>query len=218
MALQEVETPVFWIVAGPNGSGKSTLYGNTDIEGFGRSVWIINPDLLTVRLREKEGLDTLAANGEALSRIQAWLEASINAHQTVGVETVLSTGKYRPLVEKARSLGFEIRLLYVTLQNENLNIERVRMRVDAGGHDVPKNKIIERRKRSFQQLTWFLEQADMALIFDNSGISPKLVGRKAKGLVTIDPNAPNEIITAAKNLGDQVPTPAGRNPHEQATR
>ncbi|MDZ4380198.1 MAG: AAA family ATPase [Parvibaculum sp.] len=199
MALQEVETPIFWIVAGPNGSGKSTLYGNTDIEGFGRSVWIINPDLLTVRLREKERLNILEANGEALNRIQAWLEASINAHQTVGVETVLSTGKYRPLVEKAKSLGFEIRLLYVTLQNASLNIERVRMRVAAGGHDVPEDKIIERRERSFRQLAWFLEQADMALIFDNSGISPTLVGRKVKGVVTIDPNAPREIINAAQN-------------------
>jgi predicted ABC-type ATPase len=34
------------IVAGPNGSGKSSVYQDADIEAFGRSVWIINPDLL----------------------------------------------------------------------------------------------------------------------------------------------------------------------------
>ena len=93
MPPPRVEAPRFWIVAGPNGSGKSTLYDSTDIEGFGRSVWIINPDLLSARLRDQEGLDALAANREALDRIWAWLEASIRAHQTVGVETVLSTGK-----------------------------------------------------------------------------------------------------------------------------
>jgi len=100
--LERVEAPRFWIVAGPNGSGKSTLYDRTDIEGFGRSVWIINPDLLSSRLHEQEGLDAVAANREALNRIWAWLEASIRAHQTVGVETVLSTAKYRRLVDEAK--------------------------------------------------------------------------------------------------------------------
>ncbi len=39
------ERPVFWIIAGPNGSGKSSFYNRTDFEGWGGSVWIINPDL-----------------------------------------------------------------------------------------------------------------------------------------------------------------------------
>jgi predicted ABC-type ATPase len=51
------EPPVFLIVAGPNGSGKSSAYQDTDIEAFGRSVWIINPDLLTARIRAVEGLE-----------------------------------------------------------------------------------------------------------------------------------------------------------------
>ena len=41
---RRAERPILWIVAGPNGSGKSTLYDQTDIEDFGKSVWIINPD------------------------------------------------------------------------------------------------------------------------------------------------------------------------------
>ena len=38
------EPPVPLIVAGPNGSGKSSAYQDTDIEAFGRSVWVINPE------------------------------------------------------------------------------------------------------------------------------------------------------------------------------
>jgi predicted ABC-type ATPase len=110
--LPRIEAPQFWIVAGPNGSGKSTLYDSTDIEGFGRSVWIINPDLLTERIRLNETMSLAEANGEALNRIYDWLKASIRAHQTVGVETVLSTDKYRSLVTRAKGFGFEIRLLY----------------------------------------------------------------------------------------------------------
>src|ERR1700731_1770975 len=89
------ERPTFWVIGGPNGSGKSSLYSDADIEAFDQSVWIINPDLLTERIQQVENLTLLEANLQAVIRIENWLEASINAHQTVGVETVLSTDKYR---------------------------------------------------------------------------------------------------------------------------
>ena len=95
------DVPTFWIIAGPNGSGKSSLYGsnrdniygNTSILDFFRSFWIINPDLLASRIRFNEKLGQRAANLEAVKRIESWLDASIKAHQSVGVETVLSTDK-----------------------------------------------------------------------------------------------------------------------------
>ena len=148
----------------------------------------------------QENLSPDRANIEALIRIEAWLEASLAAHQTVGVETVLSTGKYRRLVEQAKSRGFEIRLLYVILRDVELNIQRVRERVAAGGHNVPETKIRERRERSLQQLPWFLDQADRALIYDNSGASPVQIGRKLANEIVIAPDAPDEIKQAAESL------------------
>jgi len=99
-------------------------------------------------------------NLEAVQRIEKWLEASIRAHQTIGVETVLSTDKYRRLVVEAKKLNFEIRLIYIILNSAELNIERVRMRVATGGHAVPEEKIRSRYKRSLEQLPWFLNEAD----------------------------------------------------------
>ena len=69
--------------------------------GLDGSVWIINPDLLTVRLQHAENLELTAANLAAVQRIETWLEKSISVHQTIGVETVLSSPKYRRLVEMA---------------------------------------------------------------------------------------------------------------------
>jgi predicted ABC-type ATPase len=197
---QSAEPPVFLIVAGPNGSGKSSVYQDADVEAFGRSVWIINPDLLSVRISEGEGLALPAANLEAVRRIEAWLEASINAHQTVGVETVLSTPKYRRLVDRAKQLGFEVRLIYVLLDSPQRNIERVRLRVKKGGHAVPENKILERHARSLEQLPWFLDRADQASLFDNSGATPRLIGEKRAGVITLDRDALPEIADAVREI------------------
>lgn len=185
--------PRLWIVAGPNGCGKSTAYGRNDIAEFNGSVWIINPDLLTARLQKAEGLGLIDANLAAVQRIETWLDASIDAHQTIGVETVLSSPKYRRLVNKAKERGFEIRLIYIYLASIDLQLERIRLRVAKGGHDVPEDKVRERRKRSFEQLKWFFEAADYAWVFDNSLSEPVLVGEKEQGLTTVSGNIDPEV-------------------------
>lgn len=121
------------------------------------------------------------ANLEAVRRIETWLYASIAAHQTVGVETVLSTDKYRKLVDHAHAHGFVVRLIYVFLKSADLNVERVRFRVSKGGHDVEESRIRDRRRRSFAQLGWFLGAADRVAIYDNSAAEPSLVFAKLGG-------------------------------------
>ena len=195
-----VDRPVFLIIAGPNGSGKSSTYETSDLEADGRTVWIINPDLLTARIRDVEKLDLQTANLAAVQRIERWLEASIDAHQTIGVETVLSTDKYRRLVEQAKRRGFEFRFMFVVLDTPARNIERVRLRVSKGGHDVQEDKIIARFSRSLAQMPWFLAQADLAWLFDNSGVAPQLIGTKVDGLVTIAPSAPT-VLRQAIEIG-----------------
>lgn len=140
------------------------------------SIWIINPDDLSKRIADQEGLVLNPdANLEAVKRIEAWLRASIRAHQTIGVETVLSTPKYRDVVAEARRYGFSVRVIFVFLDEADLNVERVAIRVEKGGHSVPEDKIRDRRRRSFEQFAWFLREADRAEAYDNSGADPRLV-------------------------------------------
>ncbi len=196
MPLEKPKQPHLLIIAGPNGSGKTTAYQKADLQRFGLSVWIINPDALTVRIQvaEKKSLDD--ANQCSVDRIFAWLDASIHAHQSVGVETVLSTPKYRSLVKKAKGLGFAVTLIYVILESPELNIERVRNRVALGGHSVPKEKIVARYARSLEQLPWFLDQADHAYLFDNSSTQPMAIGEKHGEELTLSRDAPKEILRA----------------------
>jgi predicted ABC-type ATPase len=198
VSRKKPDKPKFWIVAGPNGSGKSSLYTDTDIDDFGGSVWIINPDLLTARIQEIEHLKPTAANLAAVTRIYSWLEASIAAHQTIGVETVLSTEKYRALVLAAKAHGFEVRLIYILLSSPELSVERVKLRVGKGGHHVPTTKIHQRRERSLRQLPWFLKNSDLAWIFDNSGARPAQIAQKVGNTIVVDPAALPEIKEAVR--------------------
>jgi predicted ABC-type ATPase len=162
-------------------------------EPFG-SIWIINPDLLTKRISEQEGLEGHAANLASVERIERWLYASIDAHQAIGVETVLSTPKYRKLVEQARARGFSINLIYVYLDSPELNVTRVRTRVRKGGHDVPEDKIRSRRLRSFREFGWFFAHADRVDVYDNSGGTPRRVLAKRDLTVMSWGRMPNEMI------------------------
>jgi predicted ABC-type ATPase len=186
--------PRLWIVAGPNGCGKSTLYSESVISELDGSVWIVNPDLLTARLRQSEKMDLAAANLEAVKRIETWLRASVSVHQTIGVETVLSTPKYRPLVREARNRGFEIRFIYAYVESLECQLERIRVRVAKGGHDVPPDKVAARREKSFAQFPWFFWEADWALVYDNTGPQPKLVASKEQiGTAEVTPDLLPEL-------------------------
>ena len=58
------------------------------------------------------------------------------------------------------------------------------------------------RERSFGQLPWFLDHADQAFIFDNSGAEPQLVGKKEAGELVLDHDAPEDIRKAISQLGE----------------
>jgi len=196
-----IDQPIFLIVAGPNGSGKSSVYLNADLEWGGRSVWIVNPDLLAARIRDVEKMALRAANLEAVVRIEAWLDASIQVHKTIGVETVLSTGKYRRLVDKAKLLGFSVWLIYVVLDSPERSIERIRLRVAKGGHHVDDDDVRRRYGRSLDQLKWFLDQADQAWIYDNSGAEPRQIAEKTDDVITVDENALDVVLSAIQAIG-----------------
>lgn len=197
MNPSEAEQPHFLIIAGPNGSGKSSAYQASVAEVSGRSFRIINPDLFTGRLID-QGQGGANPNLEAVERIEQWLETSLLAGHTIGVETVLSTPKYRRLVTLAKHLGYRIQLIYVILDDPRRNIERVRIRVRRGGHDVPSDKIVSRYWRSLEQLPWFLAQADEAWLWDNSGATIRSIGEKVDGTIRVDQKAMKAIVEVAE--------------------
>jgi len=188
------------------------------LEAPSGSIWIINPDKLSKHIHEHEHLALNPhANLAAVRRMEKWLHASVKAYRTVGVETVLSTAKYRRLVRQARKHGFRVRLIYVFLKTADLNLERVAIRVAKGGHDVDPEKILARRTKSFRQLSWFFAEADEVDVYDNSGAKPELVIAKRDGEIVLNGRLIPELaysLAAAypdlrQELLDEVEPPTG---------
>jgi predicted ABC-type ATPase len=84
-------------------------------------------------------------------------------------ESVMSHEDKVQFLKKAQESGYRTYLYYVATDDPMINIDRVEKRVKAGGHPVPKQKIIDRYYRSISLLKEAIQFTNRAYIFDNSG-------------------------------------------------
>lgn len=171
------------VLAGPNGSGKSTLY-----EGWVRrsypEVEFVNPD----RLSQAE-LGRPARTTEEAQRGQQLAEQRrgelMKANRSLVVESTFSHPSRLDMLKEARAAGYEVRVYHVNVANAELSVQRVRSRVETGGHDVPEGKIRERYERNQALIRDAVRMADKAFVFDNSrrGEPPVLALQLSRGQV-----------------------------------
>ena len=132
------------------------------------------------------------ANRRAADDCERQVRAIIEeGKRSFAIETVLSTDKYREIVLRARERGFQFLFVYVLLGSVGEAIERVKIRVSRGGHDVPIDKIRARWPRSLANLKWFWSEATQAYIFFNGDRveEPLLVAARSEESFTFDPDA-----------------------------
>lgn len=96
---------------------------------------------------------------------QALLEAGIS----FTFETVMSFPDKVAFLQKARRAGFRTYLYFVATEDPAINVDRVRHRVEMGGHPVDEDKIVSRYARSLDLLFDAITCSDRAYVFDNSG-------------------------------------------------
>lgn len=105
----------------------------------------------------------------------------LRENKTFAFETTLSTRSYKNKILKAKEQGYNITLLFFWLNNIELAKERVKTRVEEGGHNIPQDVIERRYLRGIYNLfDLYLPLIDNGLIFDNSYGMPKLFAQKAK--------------------------------------
>jgi predicted ABC-type ATPase len=201
-----------WIVAGPNGAGKTTLVQQGPLRELLPNAAFLNPDDHTLAELRRKGYTGFAdAPVEILNHTFrqsaeftfAELEQRLADGDTVCVETVLSTEKYRPIVERVLKAGGTFFLIYVSLRSPALACERILWRVQQGGHDVPAEKVHRRWQRSLGQLGWFATRATRFWVFDNSdsvsGHPPVLLAEGVRGGCTLHHHDFPEVTAALKS-------------------
>jgi len=175
-------TPTFTVVAGANGAGKSTLT-RLGREAFQKSA-VLDPDAIAKSLQTtaESGGSVIDAGREVL-RIA---EELLAANQSFLVETTLSGNTYLRMMNRAKTLGYLVRLLYVGTDDVSINLRRVRQRVVDGGHDVPEEDQLRRYPRSLANFKRAFALADEALVFNNStSLGHVRIAEKTKDSVAI---------------------------------
>ena len=169
--------PVLTIIAGPNGSGKSSTVAPLDIAGREN---LLDPDAIARRLNPEAPAEAaIEAGRELLTRAAAYIHSAEN----FAIETTLSGHQTFRTMREAKAQGFVVRLLYVALEDPELNIRRVRDRAAKGGHFVPDTDVRRRYARSLANVPEAIRIADQAILFDNTS-RPRKVLEAKNGLVT----------------------------------
>jgi len=177
-----MEEKNLYIISGCNGAGKTT------------ASFTILPEILDCK--EFVNADEIAKGlspfqpekvaFEAGRIMLARIDELFKSNENFAFETTLATKSYKRKILKAKENGYNTTLLFFWLKNPELAKERVRTRVQEGGHNIPTD-VIERRYYNgiINLFMIYLTIVDQVLIFDNS---------EGKHILIAEKNINEEII------------------------
>ena len=167
--------PDLFIISGCNGAGKTT------------ASFTILPELLLIR--EFVNADEIAkglspfqpekvsieADKIMLRRLQDLLSQNVD----FAFETTLSTRSFVGFIKQAKETDYKINLIYYCyywLDSAELAIERVKIRVAEGGHNIPTDTIIRRYYAGLENfINLYKDKVDYWMLIDNSKTEPELI-------------------------------------------
>ena len=162
--------PFLYIISGCNGAGKTTA-SYTILPEVLKCKEFVNSDEIAKGLSPFNS-DNISVAIEASRIMYKRIKELIATGETFAMETTLATRSVANLIREAQGEGYYVTLLYFWLNTPDLAVERVKMRVAAGGHNVPENTIRRRYSSGISNLfNLYLPISDYWLITDNS-LSP----------------------------------------------
>ncbi len=169
----EEKMPEIVVFAGPNGSGKSTF-----TELLKPPMDYINADEIKKFLK--------CSDLEAAQIAEKQREEHLERMEEFCFETVLSTDRNLRMIQRAKEKGYFIRCYYILTADPMINVLRVKTRVEAGGHDVPEEKIIKRYDKALALVKELIVFCDICHIYDNSEMEPFRIFKKRKSQMYYD--------------------------------
>jgi predicted ABC-type ATPase len=105
----------------------------------------------------------------------------LKRQQDFAVETTLATRTLLKIAKTAQAAGYSITLLYFWLNSPELAIERVKARVEAGGHNIPEDTIIRRYHTGiYYFFSLYAPICERWILADNSQIPFRVIAEGTK--------------------------------------
>ena len=193
--------PKLYIISGCNGSGKTT------------ASYTLLPDLLNCRefVNSDEfaksfspfdpGAASVTASRYMLMKINYLLERKAD----FAIETTLATRSLLQIVRQAQQQNYETTVLYFWLNSPELAIERVRDRVESGGHHIPDAVIRRRYVMGLQYLfDVYIPVIDRWILADNSKPPFSVVAEGSKDVIYIKDNEKYQLIRRIAHPDESV--------------
>lgn len=196
---------IFYLFAGVNGAGKSTLYNSEKLDNDIKNSIRINTDEIVKKIGNwKNNSDQIRAAKIAInSRNECFqYEKSFNEETTLTGKTILKT------INKAKELGYELQLFYIGVNNPEIAKERIKIRVEKGGHNIENDVVEKRYYESLNNLKEIISKFDKVYLYDNS--------KKYKNIFSFSNNKilfkSNESISWAKEVIEIIENKIKENP------
>ena len=160
------------IIAGPNGAGKTT-FARDFLPAEAQTLRFINADLIAAGLAP---FNPESASFKAGRLMLEEIDECVDAGHSFAFETTLSGLSNMRKIRVWQRLGYQVKLWFLSLPNEDIAVSRVARRVLQGGHHIAE-EVIRRRFKS--GLVNFHERyshvVDSWALFDSYHRPPKLI-------------------------------------------
>jgi predicted ABC-type ATPase len=164
-----------YIIGGCNGAGKTTASFNilpellhckefVNADEIARGISPFQPEKVAIE-----------AGRIMLERIEELMSSQVD----FSFETTLSSRSFIRIIERAKSKGYYVTLIFFWLESIELAKDRVINRVKEGGHHISADVIERRYKAGINNLfKIYQNKVDSLLIYDNSNSESELIAEK----------------------------------------
>ena len=189
--------PRLYIISGCNGAGKTTASYSLLPEMLNCSEFVNSDEFAKSLSPFKPENASIQASRYMLLKIRYLLKK----RSDFAVETTLATRTLLKTVRMAQKEGYTVTLLYFWLNSPELAIERVKARVESGGHNIPEETI---RRRYHVGIDYFFHDyapvSERWILADNSQAPFRVIAEGSKNdVVNIRDTKTYEKILAIAN-------------------
>ncbi len=189
--------PRLYIISGCNGAGKTTASYSLLPEMLNCSEFVNSDEFAKGLSPFNPEKASIQASRFMLSKIRYLLKKQ----RDFAVETTLATRTLLKTAKVAQHAGYTVTLLYFWLNSPELAIDRVKARVQSGGHDIPEETI---RRRYHVGIDYFFHYyapiCERWILADNSQIPFRVIAEGSRNdVINIkDQETYDRILAIAK--------------------